>query len=340
LNLQILSGLRLKSRLEPENNVQRRRNLISSNSKQINGSFVSFETLRMDFKFFISGRPILLVILVTFFANCTNNSNDEIFKALDENLVQSNVTITASCQRLYYSLQGKLSEPVTAEKAASWYPKAERVGKLSKDIINAIEYIKATLEKESSLAPEVTGDLFLRLKNYKTELLKVDSQLTREFDKSIYLVDKKTDAAIINQRGFIRFFDQLSHDAVLAMLSKLQNNVKFTENRMISFCDNKVGATIDFYEVYSTIVTQNTSYLKAGDELIVSAGVGAFTKAAMPEITINNKKINVEYDGVANYKLRVPNKVGKHTVPVQISFTDEVGKKQTITRPVTYTVIE
>jgi hypothetical protein len=73
----------------------------------------------------------------------------------------------------------------------------------------------------------------------------------------------------------------------------------------------------------------------------IQAGVGAFTVMNKPEITIDNKKIQIDDSrGVALYKFKSPLKTGKYTVPVKIEYTDVDGTKKTVMGKVEYTVME
>ena len=50
-----------------------------------------------------------------------------------------------------------------------------------------------------------------------------------------------------------------------------------------------------------------------GDELEVQAGIGAFSAAAKPDITINGARQSLNSDGVADYKTKVEG-AGEHTI--------------------------
>jgi hypothetical protein len=109
---------------------------------------------------------------------------------------------------------------------------------------------------------------------------------------------------------------------------------------MIQFCYYKIPDPESFYETYSVMVEHSSDYVKAGDEVEVTAGVGAFSLKGRPIININGRNISPEADGVAYYKFKAPKNPGKHFVPVEVRFTDQDGRKQTITKSVEYTVIK
>jgi len=125
--------------------------------------------------------------------------------------------------------------------------------------------------------------------------------------------------------------------AALTILSKFQNDVKTSENRVIQVCHNKVGEVVVRFDTYAAIVGQNSNYLMPGQELEITAGVGAFSKGATPTITIAGRPYQIGAEGTATAKLPGGG-VGPHTIPVRISYTDQEGKPQVIDKVVEYKV--
>jgi gliding motility-associated protein GldM len=311
----------------------------------------------------------LTLVLITsytliFLFSCSNNSNNnlEVFKALDESLVNSNQTINKSNQIIYSSLQEKMSDPLTNYKANIWFPKAMQVQKYSKDIISYIENLKNELKKEVGLTikneqnqfeeddiktvnqlfkKKAKGEeLFLRLAKYKQDVLAIDSSMKEVFDTVIIVTTRSFDT-IANQNTFADiFFHNIPTIAALSMLSKFQNNIKIIENWMTMFCLNQVPSTDRYFDSYSAIVAQSTSSVKPNEPIEITAGIGAFSIMAQPVITISGKNVQVEEDGAAHYKFKASNKPGKHCVTVEITFNDIYGKKQSINKTVEYTVVE
>ena len=85
-------------------------------------------------------------------------------------------------------------------------------------------------------------ELFERLKNYKHDILAVDEELDKEFNSTIFLTTPAFDMLKTKQDFTKTFFDDIPTVAALAMLSKFQNNIKVNENRMVTFCNNKIGS--------------------------------------------------------------------------------------------------
>jgi gliding motility-associated protein GldM len=74
-----------------------------------------------------------------------------------------------------------------------------------------------------------------------------------------------------------------------------------------------------------------------GQEIEITAGVGAFSTGARPQITINGSGAALGEDGAARAKFAAGG-VGTHSVPVTIRYTDQEGNPQTITKNIEYTV--
>ncbi|MEI9810185.1 MAG: hypothetical protein WDO16_21235 [Bacteroidota bacterium] len=95
-----------------------------------------------------------------------------------------------------------------------------------------------------------------------------------------------------------------------------------------------------FYDVYSTIIGQSSNIVRSGEQIEITAGVGAFSRIASLKITIAGKEVTAGDEGIALYKFKSSSKPGTHFIPVKLSYTDQDGKEQTIEKNVEYTVAE
>ena len=73
------------------------------------------------------------------------------FKVVDKSLMTSNTNLSAGNETLYKSLLAKVADPITAEKAKIWNPKAEQAKKLSADMDTYINQLKTDLKKEAGV---------------------------------------------------------------------------------------------------------------------------------------------------------------------------------------------
>lgn len=307
-----------------------------------------------------TGKLFLLATTVVFLFSCSNNSKNNltVFKALDESLVRSNLRIGSSNEAIYASLQEKLMDASTSTKAGIWQPKVAMIGKLSKEIINYFDSLKIQLKKEAGLTEQGTfqeddinavnrffgknargEELYSKLIKYKQDVLSVDPMIMREFEKNLLLTTKSFDANTERKNFSEIFFKDIPFAGAQSILSMFQNNISVIENRTISFCFEHITSYRRSHEIVSPIVFLNSSYLQEGEEIQVTAGIGFFTGYYIkPEVIVNGKKIPIAESGVAIAKFKAFGKPGKHSVPVQISYLDQDGNKQTITKTVEYTI--
>ena len=124
--------------------------------------------------------------------------------------------------------------------------------------------------------------------------------------------------------------------AGLTLLSKFQNNVKNAENQVVTFCHEQIGAVKVKFDKTGVLIGQSANYVMPGQEIEVTAGIGAYSSAAAPQISINGSSVQV-IDGQGKSKFQASG-AGPHTVPVTIRYKDQDGNEKTETKNVEYTV--
>src|SRR5439155_24750947 len=283
------------------------------------------------------------------------------FKTVNKSLETTNVTVNRSTETIIKSLQDKLSDPITAERARKWYPKADSAVMFTKGIYDYIQGLKDRIISEASGDPKDpntkykednldiptrimvekgNGQKLLKmLTDYKKNLLAIDPAIDSEFKTTLPINLAQPKSYNRSSRTWEgAYFHMVPTVAALTILSKFQNDVKTSENRVVAACHNKVGEVIVHYDKYAAFAATNSSYVMPGDEMEITAGVGAFSKAALPTVTIDGVSVPLEDDGAAHRKLNAATSLGKHSVNVTVSFKDQEGKMRTETRPIEYTV--
>src|SRR5258706_5279246 len=283
------------------------------------------------------------------------------FKTVNNSLQNTNTTIDKSTGTILTSLQEKLTDPTTATRAQIWYPKAQQAQGFAKEAYSYIQGLKDAILTKSDGDPknpdksykEDNLDIPTRMMVDKGEGKKLLQKLT-EFKKNMLGIDPSIDSAFkdvltidlnipktqnkSNKTWESVYFHMVPTVAALTILSKFQNDVKTSENRIVAYCHNKVGEVIVHYDTYAAFAQTNSSYVMPGDEMEITAGVGAFSKAAAPVINIAGQNVPLDIDGAAHKKLNAESSLGEHIVNVTVAFVDQEGKKQTITKPIKYTV--
>lgn len=282
------------------------------------------------------------------------------FKTVNSSLEKTNTVVNNSTNTIIASFQEKMEDPITATKAKLWYPKAESIVNSSKSVYDYIEGLKNKILKAADFDPS-KGDSSYKMDNldvptrlmidqgegktlqkqltdYKQFVLNVDPEIMAEFSNNlpIDLTMPKTQNKG-NNTWESAYFRMVPTVAALTILSKFQNDIKTSENRIVSFLHNKIGQVAVRFDTYAAVIGQSSNYLMPGQELEITAGVGAFSKKALPVITIGGANTALGDDGAAHYKTTV-NNIGTSSIPVSITYTDQEGVQQTIKKIVEYTV--
>ena len=308
---------------------------------------------------------IMYLVLTAILALNVSAEILEAFKTVDRSLITSNNNIEAGNKNLFTSLAAKLADPKTNQALAQkWAGYANNVKTLS-DILNTdIDSLKMHLKRNAKLVYkqkdgktvedfkednldastrlfETNGEgpqLEAKLKAYKTAILAIDPEIggafANNFPVEVGQVIKGNDGKV---KSFTTaYFHMTPTVAALTILSKFQNNIKNAENQVVTFCHNKIGEVVVHMDQVGVLVGQSSNYLMPGQELVVTAGVGAYSSAVKSNIAINGSPINL-VDGQGEYKTTVSGS-GKHTIQVTGSFTGEDGKAVPINKTVDYVV--
>ncbi|MFT3908831.1 MAG: gliding motility protein GldM [Ferruginibacter sp.] len=293
------------------------------------------------------------------------------FKVVDKSLMTSNVNLDGANKTLFQSLDQKLKDPMTSEKAKPWNDKALIAKAESEKLDKYIEDLKIELKKEAgSKMVDVEGKQVEQFKeddleaatrlfgngeggknkgvefekmlgDYRKKMLGIDPEIGKEFATSLAVEDMEK-SKVVGQDGKTKefteaYFHMTPTVAALTLLSKFQNNVRNAENQVVTYCHNQVGAVKVVYDEFTALVGQNSNYVMPGEDLEITAGVGAYSKAAKPEITIAGSGVALDADGRAVYKTKASG-AGARSVPVNVTFTKPDGTKETKSFDVKYTV--
>ncbi len=308
---------------------------------------------------------IPLSAIILFFSSCSDNSEStlNVFRATEEGLQQSNKTISQANEAIYHSLKEQLADSRNWESTIIWQPKAMYIKELSDSIIKYIRELKEELKNEAGTdKPGDNGssqegnltvtdhvfeshgrgkELFEKLLKYRQDVLLVDSGLNEMFRDNVIIFIGNFDYTRNDKAAFIKtYFNNIPLIATNAMLSKFENNVKIIENRLVTYCYNRTFIIDEHYTVFRAIVAQSSNYVKAGDEIEITAGVGSFSTASQPKFMIDGKLISGDENGIVVYKFKTPSKAGKYSKAIKIEYTKPDGTKESMTKNIEYTVIE
>ena len=71
--------------------------------------------------------------------------------------------------------------------------------------------------------------------------------------------------------------------AAITILNKFENDVKTSENQIVTFCHNKIGEVAVRFDKYGFVGGLSSSYLMPGEKLKVYAALGATSSGAAPQ---------------------------------------------------------
>ena len=311
---------------------------------------------------------IMYLVLTALLALNVSSEILNAFKVVDTSLKNSNANISKGNNTLYKSLTDKVNDPKTAEKAKIWNDKAAVAKQLSDDMDKYIEGIKVQLKAEAGskmvtvegrqeeqfkeddleAATRLFGNgpggkdlgpqLQKRLNEYRAKMLAIDPTFPAQFGLN-FPVDQtdKIKGQDGKDKDFTEaYFHMTPTVAGLTLLSKFQNNVKNAENQIVTYCHNQVGQVEVHMDKVGVLVGQSSNYVMPGQEISITAGVGAYSSAAAPRISIGGSSVSV-VDGQGTYKTTASG-AGERSIPVTVVFKDENGIDQTKTETVKYVV--
>jgi gliding motility-associated protein GldM len=304
---------------------------------------------------------IMYLVLTALLALNVSSEILNAFKVVDKSLLSSNKNIDAANNTLYGSLADKVADPQTREKATIWNNHAATAKKLSADFATYIEGLKKQLKEEAGLTFEagkekfkeddleaatrlfgkegknLGADLEKKLKEYRAAMLAINPEIGKEFATSL-AVDN---APVTGQDGEAKeftdaYFHMTPTVAGLTLLSKFQNNVKNSENQVVTYCHEQIGKVKVKFDKAAVLVGQSSDYVMPGQDITITAGVGAFSSQAQPRITINGGSPTME-NGVGKYTFKADGS-GKKTVSISVNYVDQDGNPKSENKTVEYTV--
>lgn len=281
----------------------------------------------------------LLALLAIFFnlTSCHRESenNRQIIEDIQKSLDRSNATINRATQFVLKNLDDKTVDYCTREKALIWNARAQAATKLVKDLVDYIYELKELTTINTGLSDK----LYARLEILHSELFKIDSTIQVNFPEKLLKETFSFYGLQFNKDDFYKLFKNNSGEMQQLVLSKIQNDLKISENTLIGFFDTKVSCNILTFDTYSAIIGQNSTILKPGDLLTIKAGMGVFSKSGQPKILINGRKAELGDEGYALVNIKTPIKPGSYSVPVDISFMNiTTGKMDSLKVNVEYTI--
>ncbi len=271
------------------------------------------------------------------------------FQVVDKSMQNSTTVTNASTGQIMTSFESKKKDPSSKANAEIWMPKAQAAIDLCNKAYADIEAAKKELltakdTSESKDNMDATTRIFVDEKKgeaiydkfvqLKQNLLAIDPEIAKEFATSLPIDIAQSDKD--KKDWAFKSFHMMPTVATLTILSKLESDIKTSENKIAAYCHSKVGEVVVKYDSFSALVGQSSNYLMPGQKITITGGLGAFSSSNTPSISINGQNVAVT-NGQGSMELDGGG-AGEHTATVTVSFKDQNGKPQSKTETIKWTV--
>jgi gliding motility-associated protein GldM len=183
-------------------------------------------------------------------------------------------------------------------------------------------------------------DLYNKLVQFKADLSAIDPLIAKEVIPNLPLdLSIPTTSSIAGKDDWAyAYFNMTPSVAAVTILTKFQNDIRNSEAQVVEFCHKEIGEVELVYDQFNAFAASNSQYLMSGEELVITAGVGAFSSAAKPTISIDGVVVPVGADGSAMYKSVAGSTPGVQRKRVRISFIKPNGETAVVEKEVQFTV--
>jgi len=286
------------------------------------------------------------------------------FKTVDRSLMTANRSVDNKDKSVMESFEELLKDPKTQAKAAEWKPIADQAQKMSEDVIKELEQLKVELKTEAGLGKmgknEKGEDLFkeddleaatrlfighegqgggkgdalkAKLQTFKDKLLALHPEIKTAFGSTLPIDLTTPENKDWNQT----YFHMTPTVAALTILSKFENDVKNSSSQVVEWCHQQVGKVKIIFNDVAAITSQSTEYTMPGEEITIRAGIGAFSKDAKPNISIDGASVALNPEGVAELKFKA-GATGAYSKKVHFTYIKPDGTQGTADKEIKYTV--
>lgn len=316
---------------------------------------------------------IIPAVMVVLLVGCRPEENREQLKAVNRSLEFANGVLNDVNTLGYEELMAWESDMVVAFYAEKWKIKAKQMKLMADSVKDLLKMIKSDLITQSDSLKKGHVPVVKQLYNMNGLGNRLLNKLIVFKDSCPALIcsgaDTLTRTVLKNGLNnylntaplLLKYADSFpekqQHDykekwleekfgsgsslMAMVMLNEIENDVLTMEKHFIGYCQSQRSREIvETYSKVSAVATLSSSYVKVGQPIEVTAGVGQFTDAMKNRITINGKEVALNDEGVAQYKFVAFGKPGTHTIPVTFEFTKLDGSTEFIKKNAKYIIAE
>jgi len=319
---------------------------------------------------------IIPAVIVVSLVGCRQQENANQLKAINECLQKTNAVIQYDNKLYYEAIKAKVKDPLTSRDGMVWEPRASMVKKHIDSITLLIENLKGELLKQSDSlrkanAPiveqlyEINGIGYVlmnklaafkdsipgifRITDFSNEpylVTNLKQDLGRILD-TISLLPGYRGSLSVKQRSIYKkkWVEEnfAGSNSLMAMiqLNKIKCEVLEAEMTLVGYCLDRIPAGFCGYARQPhPFAIINSSYVKSGQTVEITAGITQIVASCQPRITINGKEIKVNSEDVAEYSFKATGKPGKHIIPVKLDFYRPDSTRLRMTKNIEYIIAE
>lgn len=304
-----------------------------------------------------------IAVAVSLLVGCHPEENPDQLKMVNQSLERMNVSLKYDNSVLMETLRDKQKDPQSAALAERWLPGVNKIHEHSETLRLMLAGIKSELIAQSDslkmdFVPVVRQlhsedgvgiKLFEKLAEFKDSIPALVNPLVQTnrnyMPKEIPLLYGYSDSLPVNEKLQLgkkwleKSFGRSSSLMAMIMLNKIENDVLMTEKMLIEYCNSQSCYIPVVYNRYQALAVLSSSYVKQGQPIEITAGVGGFTDAMKPRVIINDKEMTLD-DGCVVHQFTADGKPGKHSVTVKIEFYKPDGSREWITKTLYYTIAD
>jgi hypothetical protein len=309
-------------------------------------------------------KPFFCFVVAVSLGGCHPEENPDQLKVVKECLERVNENIKSDNKTLIERMEYMLEEPLAITIAERVLPQVNKIHLYADSLRLMLDGIKSELIARSDslkmdFVPVVRQlhnedgvgiRLFEKLAEFKDSipaLISVPGQTNKSYlPKDIPLLNGYSDNLPANEKlqfgkkWLEKSFGRSSSLMAMIMLNKIENDVLMTEKMVIEYCNSQSCYMPIIYDTqYKPLAILSSTYVKKGQPIEVTAGIGEFTDAMKPRVTINNKDVKPD-DGRAVLQFVADGQPGIHSVMVEIEFYKPDGSKAHVVKRLEYTIAD
>lgn len=296
---------------------------------------------------------ICFVMVVTLLVGCRQREDLERLKIINQSLEDANSVIQNENKFLGEALTGRARTPRTVYYGKIWEPRGNRIKREADSIVAMIENLKGDLleQKEDpsydnmverlaafkdSIPVIFKGDPSLEYVYIQNDILAMHAKAPLLYGYSDSLNKDQRILFIKNWRE--KNFSGTSAAMAILVLNKIEHDLLATAKLFLDFCLSKTE--VHTCRTFSGIAVMNSSYVKQGQSIEVTAGIGDFDTTEAPRISIAGKEIALNNEGAAVHRFAAKGKPGNYKIRVEFEFAKPDGTNSRMFKDLNYIIAD